>query len=319
MKSRFYRPLSLACIFPSYFPDVALYVKNSGNYILYKNHDRKFTEADQNRLQRTNTEFLYVRSGDMEIVTEYLEQNLESLLARDDIDSGAKGTILYQTAANYVTDVFDEPGKTADIIRCRSLIRHLMKYVAGHEDALKALKAITSQNYYIFTHSVQMAALMMLTHERLFDLRQDEMIDVGVGSLLHDVGMVFLSGDIMNKPDALADIEYHKVKQHAQKGYDYLLNAGTLGEVSLTIVRHHHEKYDGSGYPVGLKGDNIPRSAQLAALCDTYCAITTDRPKHTALPGTEALRLMGEEVGSVFSPELFKRFADVVSRKWETV
>ncbi|GLI40037.1 HD domain-containing protein [Geobacter hydrogenophilus] len=315
MKSRFYRPLSLACISPTYFPDIALFVRNSGNYILYKNHDRKFTEADQHRLARTNTQFLYVRSGDMDVVTEYLEQNLDTLLARDDIDSGAKGTILYQTAANYVTDVFDEPGKTADIIRCRNLIRHLMKYVAGHEDALKALQAITSQNYYIFTHSVQVAALMMLVHDRLFNLNQDEMTDVGVGSLLHDVGLVFLSGNLLDTPEALTAIEYHKVKQHAQKGYEHLSAAGTLGEVSLTIVRHHHEKYDGSGYPAGLKGDDIPRSAQLAALCDTYCAMTTNRPKHTALPGKEALRIMEDEVGSSFSPEMFERFAAVVERK----
>jgi len=317
MKSRFYRPLSLACISPAYFPDIALYVRNSGNYILYKNHDRKFTEVDQHRLARTSTEFLYVRSGDMEVVTEYLEQNLDTLLAREDIDSGAKGTILYQTAANYVTDVFDEPDKAADIIRCRSLIRHLMKYVSGHEDALKALQAITSQNYYIFTHSVQMAALMMLVHDRLFEIPHDEMIDVGIGSLLHDVGLVFLSSDLLNKPDALAAIEYHKVKQHAQKGYEHLKSAGTLGEVSLTIVRHHHEKYDGSGYPSGLKGDDIPRSAQLAALCDTYCAMTTERPKHNALPKSEALRIMGEEVGSTFSPELFKRFEAVVTGRAE--
>lgn len=315
MKSRFYRPLSLASVSPSYFPEIALYVRNSGNYILYKNHDRQFTEEDRHRLERTNTSFLYVRSGDMDAVTEYLEQNLDTLLARDDIDSNAKGTILYQTAANYVTDVFDEPGKTADIIRCRSLIRHLMKYVAGHEDALKALQTITSQNYYIFAHSVQVAALMMLVHDRLFRLNQDEMVDVGIGSLLHDVGMVFLSGHLLDKPDALAAIEYHKAKQHAQKGYEHLQSAGTLSEVSLTIVRHHHEKYDGSGYPTGLKGDDIPRSAQLAALCDTYCAMTTDRPKHTALPGAEALRIMEDEVGGAFSPDLFYRFADVVKGK----
>ena len=318
MKSRFYRPLSLACISPAYFPDISLYVRNNGNYILYKNHDRKFTDADQHRLARTNTEFLYVRSGDMDVVTEYLEQNLDTLLARDDIDSGAKGTILYQTAANYVTDVFDEPDKTADVIRCRSLIRHLMKYVAGHEDALKALQAITSQNHYIFTHSVQVAALMMLVHDRLFDLNHDEMIDVGVGSLLHDVGLVFLSGELLDKPDALTAIEYHKVKQHAQKGYEYLHSAGTLGEVSLTIVRHHHEKYDGSGYPAGLKGDDIPRSAQMAALCDTFCAMTTDRPKHSALAQTEALRIMEEETGSTFSPEMFRRFKAIVAGKRET-
>ncbi|TWJ18964.1 HD-GYP domain-containing protein [Geobacter argillaceus] len=313
MKDRYFRPITVECIDPAYFPEVALFVKNNGNYILYKNHDRKFTELDRARLQRTNSDFLYVRAGDMDLITEYLEDNLHSLLARNDISNNTKGIILYQTAANYVTDVLDSPEKVANLARCRSLIRHLMKYVANSEDSLKAFQAIIANNYYIFVHSVQVAALTMLAHDKLFDLNTDEMIDVGMGALLHDFGMIFISSDILEKPDALSDIEYHKVKQHTQKGYDFLKGIGVFNDVSLTIVRHHHEKYDGNGYPTGLKGDNIPRSAQLAALCDTYCAMTTERPYRKGLSHADAIRVMRDKSSGAFNVELFKRFEAILS------
>lgn len=315
MKDRYFRPITVESIDPAYFPEVALFVKNNGNYILYKNHDRKFTELDRARLQRTNSDFLYVRAGDMDLITEYLEDNLHSLLARNDISSSNKGIILYQTAANYVTEVLDSPEKLANLARCRSLIRHLMKYVANSEDTLKAFQAIIANNYYIFVHSVQVAALTMLAHDKLFDLNTDEMIDVGVGALLHDFGMIFISSDILEKPDALSDMEYHKVKQHTQKGYDFLKGIGVFNDVSLTIVRYHHERYDGNGYPTGLKGDNIPRSAQLAALCNTYCAMTTERPYRKALSHADAIRVMQDESAGAFNVELFERFEVIMNRR----
>lgn len=313
MKDRYFRPITVESIDPAYFPEVALFVKNNGNYILYKNHDRKFTELDRARLQRTNSDFLYVRAGDMDLITEYLEDNLHSLLARNDISSNNKGIILYQTAANYVTEVLDSPEKLANLARCRSLIRHLMKYVANSEDTLKAFQAIIANNYYIFVHSVQVAALTMLAHDKLFDLSTDEMIDVGVGALLHDFGMIFISSDILEKPDALSDIEYHKVKQHTQKGYDFLKGIGVFSDVSLTIVRYHHERYDGNGYPTGLTGDSIPRSAQLAALCNTYCAMTTERPYRKALSHADAIKVMRDKSAGAFNVELFERFEEIMS------
>lgn len=312
MKDRYFRPITIECINPAYFPDVALFVKHDGNYILYKNHDRKFTELDRARLQRANAEFLYVRAGDMDTVSEYLEDNLTYLLGREDISSNAKGTILYQTTANFVTDVLDTPAKVADLARCRSLVQHLMEYVANSEDALKAFQAIIANNYYIFVHSVQVAALTMLIHDRLFELGHDEMIDVGVGALLHDFGMIFISREILEKPDALSDMEFHKVRQHPQKGFDFLRNVGVFNDVSLTIVRYHHERYDGTGYPSGLKGDNIPRSAQLAAICDAYCSLTTDRPYHTANSHDEAIQAMRVESAGAFSEELFGKFVAAV-------
>lgn len=314
MKDRFWRPISIDSIDPAHFPNVALFLKSSGNYVLYKDQERKFTADDRRRLERNYTEFLYVRSGDMEEINDYLENNLSEMLAREDLSGTQKGMILYQTSVNYVIDVFESPETAANLTRCRKLIQQMMRYVATEKHALESLRSIASHNFYIFAHSVQVTALNLLAHEKLFSVDPDEMIDVGIGSLLHDFGMIFISGDILDKPDALSDVEYYKVKQHTQKGYEFLKQTGLFSEVSLTIVRHHHERYDGNGYPTAAKGDAIPRSAQLAAICDTYSALTTDRVYRKASSHEEAFKLMREESkGGGFNGELFQRFEEIIS------
>lgn len=314
MDDRFWSPISIDCIDPACFPDVALYLKSSGNYVLYKDQERKFTDNDRRRLENNFKEYLYVRSGDLAAINSYLESHMTEMLTREDLDARTKGKILYQTSVNYVIDVFTSPETAASMDRCRNLIQHMLKYVAGEKGALDALQSIASHNTYIFAHSVQMTALNLLVHEKLFEITHDEMIDVGIGSLLHDFGMTFISSEIVDKRNGLSDIEYQKVKQHAQKGYEFLKNTRMFGDVALTIVRHHHERYDGRGYPAGLKGDSIPRSAQLSAICDVYSALTTDRPYRLAASHADAFAMMREEAQQgAFNCELFAKFEEIIN------
>ena len=157
-----------------------------------------------------------------------------------------------------------------------------------------------------------MTALTLLLHSDLYSLERDEMLDVGVGALLHDIGMIALSNDILNKPDALTDIEYHKVKQHPQNGYEILKEIGKFSDISLTIVRYHHERFDGNGYPSMMKGNAIPRSAQIAGICDTYCAVTTDRVYRNGMPAEKALEIMRQDSSIMFNPEIYAQFEEIL-------
>lgn len=315
MKDHYWRAISIDCIDPDYFPSVPLFVKTSGNFVLYKDAERKFTDADRSRLERTCTEYMYIRSGDMEEITAYLEGGLQDLLSRDDLDSATKGRILYQTSINYVIDAFEAPEQAANLERCRNLVQHMMNFIANDENALKTLRSVVAHNFYIFAHSVQVTALNLLTHENLFNVTPDELMDVGVGSLLHDYGMIFITNDILQKPDALSDIEYYKVKQHTQKGYEFLKDTRMFSDVVLTIVRHHHERYDGHGYPTGIKGEDIPRSAQLSALCDVYSALTLERVYRKASSHGEAIKVMRDESEGAFNPELLAGFIELVNAR----
>lgn len=313
MKDHYWRAISVDCIDPEYFPAIPLFMKSAGNYVLYKDAQRQFTASDRSRMERNGIEFMYVRSGDMEELSTYLEKGLDELLKNEELDSERKGKILYQSSINYLVDAFEAPEQAANLDRCRQLVKHLLEFVAGDEHALKSFQSVVSHNLYIFSHSVQVTALNLLTHEKLFNVDPDELLDVGIGSMLHDYGMIFVTSEILNKPDALSDIEYYKIKQHTQKGYEFLLDTKRFSDVSLTIVRHHHERYDGNGYPTGIKGETIPRSAQLSALCDMYSALTLDRVYRKAVSHQEAIRMMREEAGKAFNQQLLVNFIELVS------
>ncbi len=314
MKDSYWRPISIDSIDPEYFPLIPLFLKSSGNYVLYKDAERPFTSEDRRRLERSFTEFVYVRSGDMLEINRYLESNLTKLLGRDDLNSTAKGKILYQSSVNCVIDMFESPESSAHIERCNSLIRHMMKFAATGSHILDAFHSIAGHNFYIFVHSVQVTALGMLVHEKLFNIEHDEMMDVGVGSMIHDYGMIFITDKILDKADPLSDIEYYKVKQHTRKGYEYLRDTGKFSEVALNIVHYHHERFDGAGYPSGLKKDDIPRSAQVASICDVYSALTLDRSYRKAVSHQDALKTMKQEAkAGAFNVELFNRFEELVT------
>jgi len=144
---------------PANFPAVSLYTKTGGNYVLYKPHDRQFTDLDRMRLERNSVEFLFVRTGDMEEVTRFLENGLSETLGRQDLSVQAKGHILYQTTVNYVIDVFENPEEAAKLDRCRNLVRYLLDYICSDPDSLNAIQSVAEHNYYIFVHSLQVAAL----------------------------------------------------------------------------------------------------------------------------------------------------------------
>ena len=312
-KDRYWRAISIDSISPEYFPKVALYLRSGGNYVLYKDADRKFTVEDNRRLERSFTEFLYVRSGDMELLNDFMENHLAEMLAREDLNGEAKGKILYQTSVNCVIDMFESPETSANLLRCRNMVQQILQHVATDPHALAALQTVVDHNFYIFAHAVQVAALSLLVHDKLYDLAPDEMTDVGIGALIHDYGMTFITGEILEKNDALSDIEYYKVKQHTQKGYEYFKRTGNYSGVVLNIVRYHHERYDGNGYPTGIKGDDIPRSGQVAAICDVYSALIMDRAHRKASTHTDALKVMREETGKgAFNPELFEQFVAII-------
>src|SRR5665647_1766997 len=129
-KDRYWRAISIDSISPEHFPNVALSLMSGGNYVLYKAPDREFTVDDYRRLERNNTEFLYVRSGDMESINEFMEDGLAQMLSRDDLSGKAKGRILYQTSVNCLIDMFESPETTANQIRCRNMVQHILQQVS---------------------------------------------------------------------------------------------------------------------------------------------------------------------------------------------
>lgn len=307
-----YVPVSIESIQADLFPDVALYIRSGEKYILYKSHGRNFTASDQERLMENKVEFLFVSPADLEVITTFMENNAERVLKDDTLQAKTKGKIIYQTSINFVGDIFEHPEKVSDFSRSKRLVENLLQYLASDRDSFSSLESVMAHNYYTFVHSLQVTALSVLLHAEAYLLSHDEMLDVGIGTLLHDFGKVFVAPAILNKEGKLSLAEIEEYRKHPEEGYQYLKKNTRLSEISLGVVRSHHERNNGNGYPQGLKGPAISRSAQVAAICDVYCTLTIDRACRKALSSAIAVSIMKQEMKGSFNERLLDVLEGIV-------
>jgi putative nucleotidyltransferase with HDIG domain len=132
-----------------------------------------------------------------------------------------------------------------------------------------------------------------------------------IGALLHDVGKIVVPSEILNKPGPLTPDERLTMEQHAAAGSDLLREVDFPWDV-LPLVRGHHERWDGKGYPDRLAGEDIAVSARIVCVADVFDALTTDRPYRRGFSFDEALKIMAKDSGKMFDPDLFARFERIV-------
>lgn len=306
MQQGYYVPVGIESIEPDMFPDVALHLRSNGKYVLYKSNGRMFSKQDAQRLMTNNIDFLYVSPADMEVINQYMEANAERFLTSDNFDGRTKGKIIYQTSINFVGDIFQNPKKAGDLDRSKRLVENLMNYLADDRDALTSLETVMTKNYYTFVHSLQVTALSLMVHADAYSLARDELVDVGIGTLLHDFGKIFIPQDLLNKVGKLTDDEIAILKRHPQEGYNYLKENTGLNDICLSIVRDHHERINGNGYPKGLQRAEISRSAQVGGMCDVFCILTIDRNGQNTLPPYLAIQVMRQEMKDAFDKRLLE-------------
>ncbi|MDB4898617.1 MAG: diguanylate cyclase, partial [Gemmatimonadetes bacterium] len=134
-----------------------------------------------------------------------------------------------------------------------------------------------------------------------------------IGALLHDVGKLIVPAEVLNKPGKLTEEEWALVRQHPVAGVQMLADVEFAWDVA-PMVRNHHERWDGLGYPDGLAADAIPLPARILCIADVYDALTTERSYKRAFTHLEAMEIMRLEVGRQFDPQLFARFEELVRR-----
>ena len=146
---------------------------------------------------------------------------------------------------------------------------------------------------------------------KILGMSDDEIIHIRRGALLHDMGKIGVPDSILHKPAALTDEEWTVMRKHPQYVYDMLYSVEYL-RPALHIPYCHHEKWDGTGYPRGLKGEQIPLAARLFTVVDVWDALTSDRPYRPAWTQEDALIFIREQSGSHFDPQVVDAFLDMI-------
>jgi HD-GYP domain-containing protein (c-di-GMP phosphodiesterase class II) len=144
------------------------------------------------------------------------------------------------------------------------------------------------------------------------------MADLEMGALLHDIGKIGVPDAILNKPGRLTPEEFEIVKRHPEFGWTVIRNLPGLGQTSLYVL-HHHENYDGTGYPARLKGSEIPIGARIVSVIDAFDAMVSSRPYRAGLPLEEAIRRLQEASGTQFDAAVVKSFVPIALSEMSSV
>lgn len=205
-----------------------------------------------------------------------------------------------------VDDVLHRPINNAEflaMIECLVRAKHLNDELVSVENTLLALAtAIEAKDPYTEGH-VDRVAHYATSLAREVGLPLAEQQLVRKAAILHDVGKIGVSESILQKPGRLTKKEFDRVKIHPLVG-ERICQPLRQDGLILQVVRHHHERYDGRGYPDGLSGEEIPLAARIMAVVDTYDALTSDRPYRLHLAPEDALRVLKDEVGQQLDPRL---------------
>jgi putative nucleotidyltransferase with HDIG domain len=198
-------------------------------------------------------------------------------------------------------------GKVVDATTAALLVEEIALSVMRNPGALIGLARLKTADDYTYMHSVAVCALMISLAAKL-GLDDDDIRACGIAGLLHDIGKMAISHDILNKPGKLTDGEFDTIKTHAEVGYQMLQVAGNVGEIALDVCRHHHEKMDGTGYPDRLSGNQISLYARMGAVCDVYDAITSNRPYKLGWCPSESISRMSDWCNGHFDKQVFQAF-----------
>ncbi len=174
-------------------------------------------------------------------------------------------------------------------------------------------KTIEAKDYYTSEHAESMVSIVTEIGKKL-NLSSNIIENLRHAAVLHDLGKIGVPDDILHKKEGLTIEEYEIIKKHPQIGAEIIRPIHFLKEL-IPIILYHHEKYDGKGYPDGLKGEEIPLGARIVAIADVYQALIADRPYRKAYSKKEALEIIREGSGTQFDPEIVEVFMEIIQSK----
>jgi HD-GYP domain-containing protein (c-di-GMP phosphodiesterase class II) len=202
-------------------------------------------------------------------------------------------------------------GSALDLVKVKKSVEPMIDSVTRNPDACIWLARMKQQDQYTYKHSLG-ASIWAVALGRQLGLPRSDLRSLAIGGLLFDVGKLRLDGELLHADRALTDDEFRQVRGHVELGLEIIEESGLMNQSVRDMVAFHHERHDGSGYPNGLHGDQIPVFARIAAVVDCYDAITSPRAYARAIPPSMAIKMLYEWKDIDFQGELVEAFIQAV-------
>jgi HD-GYP domain-containing protein (c-di-GMP phosphodiesterase class II) len=224
-------------------------------------------------------------------------------------DEVARARRLHGEANKLVRNMMEDIrlGQQIQVDRVEPLVEGMVDSIFRNQDALLPLARLKNHDDYTFEHSVSVCALLV-AFGRGMKMSREVIKEIALGGLMHDVGKARIPDSILNKPAKLNDDEFARMQGHVAQGVVLLQAMPGISRIALEVTGQHHERFDGTGYPRKLAGEQISLYGQMAAIVDVYDAISSERVYHKGMSPTQALKKLLEWSSHHFDPKLVQSF-----------
>ena len=202
-------------------------------------------------------------------------------------------------------------GRQVEVESSKAVVEKIAGSVVRNSNAMMTMRRLQTLDDYTFLHSVSVCT-MLTTFARAMDMEVNAIHEIALGALLHDIGKMRVNLTVLNKPARLSDDEFRHMKSHVVLGSDLLRQMPGIPKLAFEPLELHHERFDGTGYPHGLKGEEISLVGRMSAIVDVYDAITSERVYHTPISPAAAIRKIFEWSKFHFDPALVQVFVKSV-------
>ncbi len=303
-------PVPVACLREETVTSFNLYIQTQGGQppVLYREKNLPFTDSDRRRLEDHNIKHLFVDTREEKAYLHYLEKNLGAILGDPELPLEHKTDVVYVSGRFLMREVFADPRAGDTVNRSKAYVQLTYEFLSQEKTAFAQLLRITSYDYYTYTHSINVFVFSITLAQRAGAFSPQELKDFGTGALLHDIGKSLIDPSIVNCKGKLTREQWEEMKRHPLLGCRILAGHNGISATALDIVRYHHEKVNGSGYPEQRDAKTLSPLVRICTIADIFDALTTRRSYKDAVTTFEALRIVKDEMADQLDADLLQTF-----------
>jgi HD-GYP domain-containing protein (c-di-GMP phosphodiesterase class II) len=295
-------PISVATLFRGTMPGFDIFVRSKGSRVplLFCSADQEFFDEPTRVSQH---EKLFIHRDNRDRYQLYLRQNYNASIADDRIPVTQRLSVLSEVIRDVLGEQFAN-GTTESIVEtCQTFGKSSVALLGSELVVPSELCSVLHHDFGTFTHSANVSAYSVVLGRALGYCRSD-LEQIAVGGLLHDIGKLDICETILNKPGRLTDDEFTKIKMHPTTGLQRVGTRSDLSYDQMMMIYQHHERLDGSGYPVGCSANEIHPWGKLCAIVDVFEALTSDRPYRAPYSRATAFAVLEKGNGVEFDREM---------------
>jgi HD-GYP domain-containing protein (c-di-GMP phosphodiesterase class II) len=304
-----FRPIPVDVIQVDERSVVDLFVRHEDRLVSFLEKGGMFTRDHLVQLNRYGCTRIYIRGAEATAFERYVSTYSDRILTDPTIPSRVKAATFYVASTHALRNAFDDPD-AQQIEEIKKTLHPMFRSIMNNEVLLSDLFAITEHDFATYTHSVNVGIYATALAIRFYSddraVGSAEMERLCYGYFLHDIGKSRVPLSILRKRGSLSEDEWKVMKKHPEWGYTRLMETGHLTEEAAYISLQHHERPDGSGYPLGMK--DIHPCARICTMADIYDALTAERPYKKSMNPFDAFGILRKEAFTEFDHNLLGTF-----------